>query len=62
LAKKKSRKNRKHNSFVAAWDNTFSLSSSNTVYGYGDFCDSQDVNKIALDVFGALSASVLDLV
>jgi hypothetical protein len=66
LAKKKSRKNRKHNSFVSAWDNTYSLDSSNalttTYYGYNDFCDSKDVNKIALDVFGALSVSVSDLV
>ena len=61
---KKSRKNRKRNSYLAAWDNTFSLVDDKSYYTriqYLDSCNPYDINKIALDVFGALSVSVHDL-
>lgn len=62
---KKSRKNRKHNSYLAAWDNSFSLVDDSSYYTKIQnpyLCLPYDVNKIAVDVFGALSVSVSDLI
>ena len=62
---KKSRKNRKRKSYLATWDNTLSLVDDKSHYTriqYLDSCEPYDVNKIALDVFGALSISANDLI
>ena len=62
---KKSRKNKKHNSYLAAWDHSFSLVDDSSYYAKTQnsyLCLPYDVNKIALDVFGALSVSVSDLI
>jgi hypothetical protein len=61
---KKSRKNRKSKSYLAAWDNGFSLVDDRSYYYTTIYatCTPHDVNKIALDVFGALSVSANDLI
>jgi hypothetical protein len=48
---KKSRKNRKRSSYLATWDNTFSLVDDSSYYSkiqYLDSCQPYDVNKIDL--------------
>jgi hypothetical protein len=62
---KKSRKNRKHSSYLAAWDNSFSLVDDSSYYSKiqnSYLCLPHDVNKIAVDVFGALSINASDLI
>lgn len=62
---KKSRKNRKRNSYLAAWDNTFSLVDDSSYYTRIQnpyLCLPHDVNKIAVDVFGALFVNASDLI
>lgn len=61
---KKKKKFKKHKNYLNAWDNAFSFNNnSHNFYNYDPFeCTPQDVNKIALDVFGALYVSVSDLI
>lgn len=62
----KRRKNRrKHSSYLAAWDNSFSLVDDSSYYAKIQnpyLCLPHDVNKIAVDVFGALSINASDLI
>lgn len=62
LSKKK--KFKKHKNYLNAWDNAFFFNNnSHKSYDYHlPECTPQDVNKIALDVFGALSVSASDLI
>lgn len=54
--KKLRKKNKKKNYNKSNWNSIVHHS-----YGYNNFCNSEDVNKIALNVFGALSISAHDL-
>ncbi len=57
LRKKKKNKNKNHSKFN--WNNIDSF--VNDSYKYNNFCNSKDVNEIALNVFGALSINASDL-
>ena len=55
--KKLGKKNRKKKNYNKSnWSSIVHHS-----YGYNNFCNSEDVNKIAFNVFGALSISAHDL-
>ena len=62
---KKRKNRRKHSSYLAAWDSRFSLVDDSSYYTKMQdtyLCLPPDVNKIALDVFGALSVNASDLI
>ena len=63
LSKKKN-KFKKRKNYLNAWNNTFSLGGNfRQSYNYYQYeCTPEDVNKIALDVFGALCVSASDLI
>lgn len=59
LSKKKN-KFKKNKNYLNSWDNSFF--NNNKKHNYMYECTSEEVNKIAIDVFGALCVSASDLI